>query len=211
MKRIKSAEEYHDQYNVVCEELKVELKLTDHTVVTIGKVRQKEESGKGGSYTWPIWMVQLILVQLVNGMPPESVAPDILSQDSLAMPGAKVIVQDLPSINFIRSCRSILRIIGENLAAYDIRKVGQWYQLLSDGTGRHQNYLKNLVISIIDDKRLRPLIPSTSIILKGDTYEQQVDAVLPTITSCWKICSSGRRYWSIHTLHTSMISHTRAL
>ena len=59
--RIKSAEEEHDKSNVACEELKAELKVTAQPVVNIGKVLQKERSGKGGSYTCTIWMVQLIL------------------------------------------------------------------------------------------------------------------------------------------------------
>ena len=59
--RIKSAEEDHDNSNVVCEELKSEIKANDHPVVAIGKILQKEVAGKGGSYNWPIWMVQLIL------------------------------------------------------------------------------------------------------------------------------------------------------
>ena len=40
----------------------------------------------------------------------------------------KAIVQEIPSINFIRSCRTILRIIGETLADYCIGKVEQWDQ-----------------------------------------------------------------------------------
>ena len=46
LSRIKPAEEDHDQSNVVCEELKDKLKVTAHPVVTIGKVLQKEGSGK---------------------------------------------------------------------------------------------------------------------------------------------------------------------
>ena len=70
MARIKSAEQYHDQSNVVCEELEAELKVTAQPVVIIGKVIQKEGLWKGGSFTFPIWMVQLILEQLLNGTPP---------------------------------------------------------------------------------------------------------------------------------------------
>ena len=40
--RIKSAEEDHDKFNVVREELKAELKVTAQPVVSIGKVLQKE-------------------------------------------------------------------------------------------------------------------------------------------------------------------------
>ena len=41
LERIKYAEEERDQSNVGCEELTDKLKVTAHTVVTIGKVLQK--------------------------------------------------------------------------------------------------------------------------------------------------------------------------
>ena len=56
--RIKYSKEDHDWSNIVCEELKSELKVTSQPVVTIGTVLQKEGVGKGGSYTWPIYTVQ---------------------------------------------------------------------------------------------------------------------------------------------------------
>ena len=52
--------------------------------------------------------------------------------------------------------------------------------------GRRHTDLQNLVIGFINEECLRILILSTSIILKGDISEQQVDAVLSTITGCGK-------------------------
>ena len=101
---IKSAEDDQYQSNVVCEDLKAKLKAIAQPLVTIGKVIQKEGAGKGGYYTWLIWMVQLILEQIVNGTPPAAISPTIASQDALAMTGVKVIMQELPRMNFIRSC-----------------------------------------------------------------------------------------------------------
>ena len=63
----KYSEEYHDQSNVVCGELKANMNENSQSVVAIGKVPQKEAAGKGGYYTWPICMVQFILDKLVNG------------------------------------------------------------------------------------------------------------------------------------------------
>ena len=77
------------------------------------------------------------------------------------MTGVNVIVQELLIIIFIQSCRAIIRIISETLAAYHIGKMEQWYQLFSDDTVRRQTDLQNLVIGIIDEERLRPLIIST--------------------------------------------------
>ena len=96
-------------------------------------------------------MLQLILEKLVNVTPPESISPNILSQTASDMPGVKVIVQELPSIYFIRSFGTIIRIICETLAFYCIGEVKQWDQLLSDGTVRRHTDLQSLVIGFIYD------------------------------------------------------------
>ena len=82
----KSAEEDHYRSNVVCEELKSELNVTSRPVITIGKVVQKEVYGKGGSSTWPIWIVQPILEQHVNCMPPASISSNMLSGNTILKP-----------------------------------------------------------------------------------------------------------------------------
>ena len=84
------------------------MKVTAHPAVPIGKVPPKEVSGKGVSYTWLIWMVQLILEQLLNSTLPSAILPNIASQDALDMTTVKFIVQELPIINFSRSCQTIL-------------------------------------------------------------------------------------------------------
>ena len=71
------------------------MKVTAQPVVTIGKVIQKEGARKGGSYTYPIWLVQLILEHILNGTPPAAISPKIASQAALAMPGVRFIVQEL--------------------------------------------------------------------------------------------------------------------
>ena len=98
--------------------------------------------------------------------------------------GVKNIVQELPNINFIWSFWTILPIFGEILLAYSIGELDQWDKLFSNNTGRRQTDLHNLVIGVIDEEHLRPLILSTSIILKGETSEQKVDSLLSTIAGC---------------------------
>ena len=176
--KIKDVEEDHYQPNVVREELKTDLKVHVQPVVTTRKVPPKKGYGKGGSYTCPIWMKQLILEQLINGTPLADILTNIASQAALDITRVKVIGEELTSINFFWSCRKILWIIVEILEAYCIGKVELWDKLFSDSTGRCNTAHKNLVIGIIDEERLRPLILSTSIILKGHMYEQHVNAVI---------------------------------
>ena len=66
------------------------------------------------------------------------------------MPMAKGIVQELTRINFIRSFRTILRIIFETLVDYCIGKVDQCDKLFPDVTGRRHISLHNLDIGVID-------------------------------------------------------------
>ena len=94
------------------------------------------------------------------------------------MPVMKFIVQELPIIKFIRSFRTVIRIIGETLVAYCTGKVEQLYRLLSDVTGRRQTALQNLSIVVIDEERMHPLILSTSTNLERGTSDNQVYAVM---------------------------------
>ena len=157
-------------------------------------------------------MVQFILEQLVNGTPLAYISPNIASQAALAMPRVKSIVQELPRINFIQKCWTILRIIGDTLAAYRIGKVDQGDQLFSDGTGRRQIDLHNFVVGF--SLMINVYVPS---------YYQPPSSwrercLISRLTLCYQPfwaegsgCSGGRRCWSIHTLNTIALSQTRAL
>jgi hypothetical protein len=140
------------------------------------KMRRDTSATWGGAFTWPLWMVQLVLEQLVNGTPPTSISPNIASHIKLTMPG--VDVDCLPSLSFVRKCRTVLRVIGETLTAYRLAKAEGWEQLFTDGTGRRQVAMQNLVLSVIEDDVLYPLILSSSIILEDETSEKQCNAVL---------------------------------
>ena len=130
--------------------------------------------------------VQLILDHLVNGPHPSYISLIIASQDDLAMPRVKVIVKELPGINFIWSYRMILQMIGETLGAYHIWKVEEWDKLFSEGTGRCQTAPKNFFIGFINEGRLHILILSTSVILKGETSEHHFYSLLSIIEGCRK-------------------------
>ena len=139
----------------------------------------KEGIGHGGTVTWPLWMVQLILESLVNGTPPSSVPANIISHVAIMNPEIKV--KEVPSINFVRKCRTILRIVGETLAAYRLGKANDWQQLFSDGTSRRQSAIQNLIIGIKEDSKLRNIALSSSLILKGESSEEQFEAIAAMI------------------------------
>ena len=74
--------------------------------------------GVGRGNEWHLWMLQLVLEMLVNGTPSSAISTDITSQAALTTPG--VIIDNLPGDSYIRRCCTILRVIGETLAAYRI-------------------------------------------------------------------------------------------
>jgi len=53
--------------------------------------------------------------------------------------------------------------------------------LFSDGTSRRQIVLKNLVIGVIEDDVLRTLVLSSAIILKGESSEEQSEAIVSMV------------------------------
>mmetsp|Transcript_13403 Transcript_13403/g.29103 ORF Transcript_13403/g.29103 Transcript_13403/m.29103 type:complete len:910 (+) Transcript_13403:516-3245(+) len=126
-------------------------------------------------------MVQLIFEQLANGTPPASIPANIASHAAIITPGAKVV--ELPSLDFVRRCRPALRVLCETLAAYRLDTAKEWEQLFTDGTGRRQVALQNLVLSIIEDDEIQPLVLSTSIILEDETSERQVEAIVEMIST----------------------------
>ena len=113
--------------------------------IDIKEVKKTNEGGQSG-HTWPLWMLQVILESLANGTPPSSIPDNILSHLSIMNPDIKT--KQVPSISYVRRCRTILRIVGETLASYRLAKAEDWEQLFTDGTSRRQSALQNLIIGI---------------------------------------------------------------
>ena len=153
--------------------------------------------GRGNE--WPLWMLQLVLEMLVNGTPPSAISANIASQASLTTPG--VTIDNLPGDSYIRRCRTILRVIGETLAAYRLGKQQDWAQLFTDGTSRRQIALQNLVIGVVEDDVLRPLVLSSAIILKGESSEEQSDAIVSMVQRGAKILERWAE--TIHAIYPS--------
>ena len=109
----------------------------------------KVRSGRRGATSWPLYVWELILEQLVNGTPPTSVNANIVMFLQHFSP--RIVIKELPSIWTIRRGRSVLFVVVETLAAYRIAKAKRWGQLHTDGTGRRQIAFQDLAISIEED------------------------------------------------------------
>jgi len=140
--------------------------------------RQRSVGRRGGSGKWPVHIVLLICELLVNGTPPSAV-PANIQTTSAAFTGAEA--SELPSVNFVRQCRTVLQNINETLAALRLGNADSWHQLFTDGTTRRQIAFQNLVIALMEDGKLDPVIVSSCMILEDETSENQVKSIVDKV------------------------------
>ena len=96
------------------------------------RIMQKEWSSeaaarqRGGSRRWPVWVVQLICELLVNGTPPASIPGNIqiMYETLFGEP-----TNDLPSVSFVRSCRTVVEVLGETITALKLARAPDWKKL----------------------------------------------------------------------------------
>lgn len=134
---------------------------------------------RGGGSKWPVHIVLLICELLVNGTPPSAVPANIQTM-SAAMTGAEA--EELPSVNFVRQCRTVLQNLNETLAALRLGKADTWHQLFTDGTSRRQIAFQNLVIALMEDGKLDPVIVSSCMVLEDETSEKQVKSIVDMVS-----------------------------
>lgn len=140
--------------------------------------RQRSVGRRGGAGKWPVHIVLLICELLVNGTPPSAVPANIQTA-SAAFTGAEA--SELPSVNFVRQCRTVVQNLNETLAALRLGNASTWHQLFTDGTTRRQIAFQNLVIALMEDGKLDPVIVSSSMILEDETSETQVKSIVDMV------------------------------
>ena len=97
--------------------------MIEQSEVTNKKEMKKEwdkdcEAGKrGGSRSWPVWVVQLICELLVNGTPHTAI-PGNISVMYESLYGEEP--DKAPSISFCQHCRVTVQVVGETMAALRI-------------------------------------------------------------------------------------------
>ena len=144
--------------------------------------RQRSVGRHGGSRKWPVHVVLLICELLVGGTPPSAIPANIQTM-SAAFTGAEA--TELPSINFVRQCRTVLQNINETLSALRLGQADTWHQLFTDGTTRRQIAFQNLVIALMVDGKLDPVIVSSCMILEDETSETQVRSIMNTVRAMY--------------------------
>ena len=133
---------------------------------------------RGGASRWPVHIVLLICEFLVNGTPPTAV-PANLQTASAAFTGVEA--KELPSVNFVHQCRTVLQTLNETLSALRLGTAKTWHQMFTDGTSRRQIAFQNLVIALMEDGKLDPVIVSSCMVLENETSEMQVKSIVDMV------------------------------
>jgi len=113
------------------------------------KSMKKTRDGSRGQSSWPLWIWEDIMQQLVLGVPPKAVYRSMANVIKRYSP--KVGIQPI-SLTTILRARTVLLVVVQTLAAYRLGKADKFGQLFQDATSRQQISFQNLAISIEEDE-----------------------------------------------------------
>lgn len=133
----------------------------------------------GGTPTWSWRSVQMVLELLSHRTPPSCISANILTVASIINP-QQTTVKELPSVNFIRECRSVLSHLTKTLAAYQLAKHPILSEIFNDGTNRRQTSIQNCILGYMSDNGFKTLTLSTSILPENESSAMIAQSILDT-------------------------------
>jgi len=188
LKELKS--QLHEAKDMLADESHQREALERMQTIKLEIKRQRSVGRRGGSGKWPVHVILLICELLANGTPPSAI-PANIQTTSAALTGAEA--TELPSIIFLRQCRTLLQTLNETLSSLRLGNADTWHQLFTDGTTRRQIAFQNLVIALMVDGKLDPVIVSSCMILEDETSETQVKTIMDTVSAMY--CSYHGHVW----------------
>ena len=84
---------------------------------------------------------------------------------------------ELPSVRYVRECRTVLKLLNDLLGAYKLGMNATWKQLCTNGTNRQQIGFQLLVIGLLNEKGFESVILSSCIFMYDETLEMQVKGI----------------------------------
>ena len=91
--------------------------------------------------------------------------------------------KELPCENFVLECRPVAQNLNEMLVAFALGSASSWRQLHTDGTGRRQTAMQNLIIRTKTvDGDSQTLIASSCIFAESETSEHICEAVMEKVS-----------------------------
>jgi hypothetical protein len=138
------------QMNKIIEEYRMVIEQSQKSKRRLKKEWANDEAAvaaHGGGRQWPPWVVQINCELLVNGTSPAAV-PTAMQTMYQMLTGDTP--DELPCVSFVRSCRVVVEVIGETIAAIKLADAPTWNQLWTDGTTRRQIPFTALVIGLME-------------------------------------------------------------
>ena len=165
--------------------------MTPLTFYHISHQKQTPHTVKKDGKSWDVCITQLIIEMLANRTQPTCVTPNILSTVEILFPNS-TIIHELPSLRFVRSCRSIVVHVTKTLAAYLIAKAKKFDEIFSDGTSRHQTAIQNLIVRFLTESGFKTITLSTSIIAEEETSESLAASIMQTFKESGSLLEKWR-------------------
>ena len=130
-----------------------------------------------GGVEWNESVTQLILEMLSHRTPPACISANIVSVAKVLLPHYDII-KEVPSVEFIRSCRGTLSYLTKLLAACELARAPVYLEQHADGTSRRQIEFYNNIIRIAIEGGFKNITLDACILTKDGTAEMQRDGIL---------------------------------
>ena len=145
------------------------------------KMKKYRKPGKrGGANVWEDWVVLLVVELLVLGVPPKAIPGSIMTVYT-TLYGSRP--DEVPSVDFVRRCRSVVQVVGETLAAWRLAESVDWRQIFTDATSRRQCAFQALIVGLMtEDGSLDPVIVSSCIPLEDESAQTTFDSVVEKVS-----------------------------
>lgn len=135
-----------------------------------------------GGLEWSESVTQLVLEMLSHRTPPSCISANILSVCKIILPNHDV-VKEVPSVDFIRSCRGTLSYLTKLLASAELGRAPVFLEQHADGTSRRQIEFYNNIIRIAVEGGFKNVTLDSCILTKNGTGEMQRDGILLSFQS----------------------------
>ena len=159
-----------DRVAELSHELRDKDKLLDQYMADCGSklILKKVANGKGG-LSWERKVVQIICELLVIGVNPSGIPASIatLYEHLYGKPP-----DDLPSVDYIRKCRTVIQVIVETVAAIRLGRAVKWDQIFVDATTRAQSKFFAVIIGLLsEDLKMEQVTVSSCILLEDGSAD----------------------------------------
>jgi hypothetical protein len=142
------------------------------------EMKRQYMPGKRGGGRWSYEVVLLIIELLVIGTPPSAIPATIGTFYETLL---RKTPEELPSVNFVRQCRTVTQVLCETMSACKLASADDWVQWVFDATSRRQTPFQASIITVMTDAGLDPVIVSSCIFLDDESSETTANSLVDKV------------------------------